>query len=150
MSGRVDKTELIARLTQFSQAPSRNHIAFVSQCDDVFRFVDVGIALSKELVGIVSDNQLSLKARDCLNDILNSNLSNSETIENYLAIKNIGILFEPILKLDIEALFNRWSQNMILIVDMKQGLVVQDKYYLSQQTERYSIDLHEMNYIVLK
>ena len=39
---------------------------------------------------------------------------------------------------------------MILIVDMKQGLVVQDKYYLSQQTERYSIDLHEMNYIVLK
>ena len=150
MSGRIDKTELIARLTQFSETLSRNHIAFVSQCDDVFRFVDVGIALSKELVGIISDNQLSLKARDCLNDILSSNMSNSEAIGNYLAIKNIGVLFEPILKLDIEALFNRWSQNIILIVDMGQGSVVQDKYYLSQQTDQYSIDLHEMNYIALK
>lgn len=150
MSGRIDKIELIARLTQFSETPSRNHIAFVSQCEDVFHFVDVGIALSKELVGIVSDNQLSLKARDCLNGILNSNVSNSIAIGNYLAITNIGILFEPILKLDIEALFNRWSQNMILIVDMKQGSVVQEKYYLNQQTDQYSIDLHEMNYIVLK
>lgn len=150
MIGRIDKTELIARLMQFSETPSRNHIAFVSQCEDVFHFVDVGIALSKELVGIVSDNQLSLKARDCLNGILNSNVSNSIAIGNYLAITNIGILFEPILKLDIEALFNRWSQNMILIVDMKQGSVVQEKYYLNQQTDQYSIDLHEMNYIVLK
>ena len=146
----IDKSERIARLVQFSRTPSRNHIAFVTQCDDDFCFVDVGLALSMKIEDILSDRRLSLKAQDYLNDLLNTNVFDSNVIGSYLAIRNIGILFEPQLHIDIEALFNKWSQNIFLIVDMGRGSIAQDKFFLSQQTDHYSVDLHELNYIVLK
>ena len=150
VSQTIDKDERIASLVQFSKTPSRNHIAFLTQCDDDFCFVDVGLALSMKIEDILSDRRLSLKAQDYLNDILNANVSDSNEIGSYLAIKNIGILFEPQLQIDIEALFNKWSQNMFLIVEMGRGSIAQDKFFLGQQTDHYSVDLRELNYIVLK
>ena len=150
MSGCIDKNELIARLIWFSQTPSRNHIAFVSQCDDELRFVDIGLELSMKVEDILSDRRLSLKSQDYLNDILNKHLVDADGIGSYLAIRNIGILFEPLLMIDVEALFNKWSQNTMLIVDLGKGDILQERFFLVPHCDlRYSVDLHELNYMVM-
>lgn len=150
MSGCIDKNELIARLIRFSQTPSRNHIAFVSQCDDELRFVDIGLELSKKVEDILSDRRLSLKSQDYLNGILNKHLADADGIGSYLAIRNIGILFEPLLMIDVEALFNKWSQNTMLIVDLGKGDIFQERFFLVPHCDlRYSVDLHELNYMIM-
>ena len=137
-------------LATFIKSPSRNHLVFSNGCLDYIEYMNVGLEVSSYIEDILNDRKLSMRAQDFLNTKLRTGICHSNDIGDYIALTNVGILFEPALKFDIEGLFNRWSQNITLIIDMGQGGVRDGRFYLVDNvSEDYSVSLGTINYIVL-
>lgn len=115
-----------------------------------FDYIDVGLEVSAFIEDKISDRRLSMRVQDCLNALLRSHICKSEEFGEYLALTNIGILFEPLLKIDLEGFLDRWSQNMILLLDLGKGHVQDNHLFLTQGCSReYSVSLEGINYMKL-
>lgn len=126
---------------------SRYKLLFTSHHPEGMVFVDIGLQLAKAIELSLSYRQLPMIADDAITKIIQDNLKNDLEIGNYIAIKNIGILFEPILHLDLHALFIKWSKSFALIVDSSEGMVKNNRFYLSADIDqRYSIDLSDISH----
>jgi len=137
-------------LKAFISSPSRNHLVISDSCIDRLKYVDVGLEVSTFIEDKIGDRRLSMRVQDHLNIILRSHICKSEDFGEYLALKNIGILFEPLLKIDLEGFLDRWSQNMMLILDVDKGIIRDNHLYLSQGCSNdYAVSLEGVNYIEL-
>lgn len=133
-------------LEAFIGSPSRNHIVFSNGRLDHLQYLDVGLELSTGIEDILSDRRLSMKSQDILNRLFSDHTISSSVYGSYLAIENLGILFEPLLKFDLMALLNKWSQNILLVINMGKGSITNDVYYLVDGETKFTIDLHTFNY----
>lgn len=102
MQALVEISELVAQNT-------RNKLVFCDHSIDELHFVDVGFELSLRLSKSSYDNDSALA------DVLGQSLHHDK-IGSYLAVKNIDILFEPELKLNIRDILDSYSKNQCLIV----------------------------------
>lgn len=140
----------MADLYTFINNTSRNHLILKNGFVDDLEYMDVGLELSAFIEDIISDRRLSLRTQDKLNSLFREHTKNSDSIGIYLALTKIGILFEPQLKIDIESLFNRWSQNMTLVIDMGRGKLSENLLYLTaDSSDAYSVSLESINHIIL-
>jgi hypothetical protein len=105
----VEISELVAQNT-------RNKLVFCDHSIDELHFVDVGFELSLRLSKSSYDNDSALA------DVLGQTLHHDK-IGSYLAVKNIGILFEPELKLNIRDILDSYSKNQCLIVQAEAELL---------------------------
>lgn len=134
-------------LKTFIQSPSRNHLIFSNGCIDGLVYVDVGLEISTYIEDKVGDRRLSMRTQDIINIKLKDSIRTSETFGSYLAITNIGIIFEPALKIDIEGLLNRWSQNVCLFVNIEKGIIDNNSLFLVKGCPiDYSVSLEAINY----
>ena len=137
-------------LTTFINSASRNHLILKKGFIDGLEYMNVGLVVSAFIEDILSDRRLSMRTQDKINELFRNNTKRSESIGQYLALTNIGILFEPQLKIDIEGLFNRWSQNMTLVIDLGIGQFSDNLLYLTADSSReYSVSLEAINHIFL-
>lgn len=138
------------RLQSFIHSPSRNHLVLSNGCLDGIKYTDVGFDVSCFIEEIIGDRRLSMRVQDYITKFFREHIFQSDSLGQYLALSNVGILFEPALKLDVEALFDRWSQNITLFIDMGKGVLTDNRYYLTQCcAEAYSVSLVSINHIVL-
>ena len=80
-------------------------------------------------------------------ELIKNNVISDSEIGKYVAIKNIGILFEPELKLDLRAKFDSWAKSYVLIVDANEGMIINNTFYLaSARISTYSINLSEISH----
>ena len=91
-----------------------------------------------------------MRTQDYINKLFREHIFLSDYLGRYLAVTNVGILFEPLLKLDVETLLNRWSQNNTLLLDVGNGILNKNIYYLSKDCkDAFSVPLESINYLVL-
>lgn len=125
---------------------ARHKLLFTQKEVEGIAYVDIGLLLSKAIESAIDSKRLVMKADDELEKIINSNLKNSSEIGEYIAIKNIGILFEPSLKIDLHTKIDSWAKSHVLII-LKEGKFYNDIYYLiSEKDSGYSINLNDINY----
>lgn len=137
-------------LKAFLSNPSRNHLVISNGCIVGFDYVDMGLEISAFIEDKIGDRRLSMRVQDNLNVLLRSHIYKSEEFGEYLALTNIGILFEPLLKIDLEGFLDRWSQNMTLLLDIGKGNVLDNHLFLCQGcSHNYSVSLEGINYIEL-
>ena len=137
-------------LKEFLSSPSRNHLVISDGCIVGFDYIDMGLEISAFIEDKISDRRLSMRVQDQLNALLRSHTCKSEEFGEYLALTNIGILFEPLLKIDLEGFLDRWSQNIILLLDVGKGHVQNNRLFLTQGCSRdYSVSLEGINYMKL-
>ena len=112
--------------------------------------MDVGLEISIFVEDKLGDRRLSMRTQDYLNTKLRSHISHSEDFGEYIALKNLGILFEPLLKINIEGFLDRWSQNMILFLDIGKSVISDNFFFLSKGcSSKYTVSLEGLNYIVI-
>ena len=134
----------------FIQSPSRNHMILTHGCVEGLNYVNVGLEVSCYIEDYVRDRRLSMRAQDFVAKLFREHIRQSEDFGQYLALTNVAILFEPSLKLDVESLLDRWSQNITLFLNVENGIVANNRYYLvSGCKEDYSVLLSAINYIQL-
>lgn len=135
---------------EFINSPSRNHLVLSNGCVDSLSYFDVGFEISSIVESIIGDRRLSMRIQDRLNKLLSEHTHHDASFGQYLALQNLGVLFEPLLKIDVEGLFDRWSQNTTLFVDMGKGSVEDNRFYLIEGcSEQYSVSLQRINYIIV-
>lgn len=138
---------MIKQISKYLSVGLRHKLFFVSSQDHDINFVDIGFNLSKAIENNMDNKHLSILADEKLEELIKSNVVSHPEIGKYVAIRNIGILFEPDLKLDLRAKFDSWAKSYVLIVDAKEGIMINDTFYLSSAyNSSYSINLSEISY----
>lgn len=114
-------------IAKYVKQNTRNKIVFCHGDIDGISFVNVGLILSQ----LLTDDESFANGYQLLcNRILNQHLYNS-IIGDYIAIENIGILFEPELKLDLHNIMESFSHNQCLIIKSDAEINNENLYFLS-------------------
>lgn len=126
---------------------ARHKLLFTSDEVHGIEYVDLGYLLSAALADTLESSRLSMMAEDKLKRIIADNVHSVDgSTDCYVAIKNIGILFEPALKLNIHSLFDSWASEYILIVHL-EGRIENRIFRLSNTNDsRYQINLKDISY----
>ena len=106
---------IFAEICDYCRSNSRNKIVFSSSPLDFADYADIGFLLSSALAD-ESQNSMALTAMDALNDICRKNTFVHEKFGTYLAIKNICVLKEKELKIDLTRFLERESADKTLFV----------------------------------
>lgn len=135
----------IQNLSAYVNRQSRNNLLFISNEVEGIKYVDIGRLLSGEIENSLEKKRLGMIAEDALRKILSRGSVINEHIGEYLAIKNIGILFEPALKFDIMSILKNWSRDHVLIVK-HEGEIREGVFYLVSNSTKQTINLKEITY----
>ena len=84
-------------------------------------------------------------AEDFIAEILSSPQNDSQ-IGNYVALDNIGILYEPELEFNLKSTLDNASTNKAIII-RSDGFIKSDRFYFLQEGDVSFIDLHGLSYI---
>lgn len=134
-------------LKQYIPTGARHKLLFTSHHAEGMNFVDIGALLARAIESSLSNRHLSFVAEEELEKIIKANVCHSSEIGDYIAIRNIGILFESALRLDLHAKFSTWSKAYVLIVDSAEGTIQKDIFYLAGDTDSsYRINLSDISY----
>ena len=130
----------------FVHQANRNHLVFCHDKIEDITFINIGKvlaeALSKENLHLPS---VAYIAEDLLVDILSTPRLDSQ-IGPYVALENIGILFEPDLGLNLKSTLDNASTNKTIII-RSDGVIVSNRFYFLQDGDGVFIDLTGLSYI---
>ena len=132
------------KIMSYLQQSTRNRIVFCHDDIDGVDFVDVGKEMALLLVGRQQNNT----GLDAIYKLVLNKSRQCDSIGMYLAIENIGILFEPELKLDLRSLFNHYSKNQCLIV-RTEAKIENDTLYFLDTSDNASINLQGLSYTII-
>lgn len=123
---------------------TRNKIVICNSCISDLHYVDIGA----ELARLLSQNQTSTCDYAALCRQILKTTSFNEQVGFYLALKNIGILFEPSLHLNLRTIVENYSIGQSLFISA-DGRIESGKFlFLSDAT--CTINLHGLSYKLLK
>ena len=133
-------------IVDYLHQATRNRLVFCHEPIEGLAFVDLGKVIATALASEnIHSPTISYTAEDVLADVLSSPQSDSQ-IGNYVAIKNIGILFEPALEFNLKSTLDSASTNKTIII-CSDGTIQTDKFYFFQSGDNISIDLKGLSYI---
>lgn len=136
----------IKGLSQYVDRHARHNLLFVKGVIEGVRYVDIGKELSARICDKLNSRCLPMICDDALNEILDCGTSKDEAVDSYVAIRNIGILFEPSLLINVHDKFEQRAREQVLIVNL-EGTIAQKTFFLGQeQNSRYSIPLTDITY----
>ena len=132
----------INEITTYLHQSTRNKIVFCKTSIDGIDFINVG----KELAILLGDNPHEVCGSETMyRQVLNKSKHNDQ-IGTYLALENIGILFESELKLDLRSVLNHYSKNQCLIIKTDSA-IENDTLYFFDSTDMVSVKLQGLSYI---
>lgn len=127
-------------ISNYIKQNTRNKIVFCS-CDvDGLRFINIGW----EFANIISKNPSNVL--DTLREFLSNSTQKSEEINEYLAVENIGIMFEPELRFDVRNFLDSYSKNQCLIIKSDAEISSDILYWLTQ-SDGVNVNLRGLSYI---
>ena len=124
---------LIEKISNYISSQSRNRVIFHQEEFSSFESLDVGKLLSEAIFNLKDSNKLSMKTSTELDKILENGTANHNTFGHFLAISNLGILFESDLKIDFPRLLDKYSKNQVLFVKWDGEIDSDHLYFLSKQ-----------------
>ena len=135
-------------LSTYLQSQSRNKIVFFKNDMPGIEQLNVGDKLAKEIKHLVEDSKIGLKSRLIIEELFSSSITNDSAYGKYLAIQNVGILFEPELKTDFLQILDKYSSLNTLFVkwegEIKDGIL----YFLTKENGQ-KIDIKNLSHIVI-
>lgn len=132
----------------YLSAQSRNKIILHSKPIPNLGTVNLGLKLSEFIHCSYEAGRISMRTSTVLNDLLNSEVEYDEQFGKYLSIENLGILFEPELKIDIVGLLDSFSQNNALFVRW-EGAIDPGKLYFLTREDGIELNIKNLSHIIV-
>ena len=110
--------------------------------------LDIGFELVKELIGFGAGYKLPLVANKKLHELIEKSSTKDDKLGDVYSIKNIGILFEPELKIDFVSLCKKYSRDSTFIIEHQGDIDDKNLFFLTRENGR-KIELTDLNYTVL-
>lgn len=121
------------KIKAYISSLSRNRIVFHQQVFPGMEYIDLGKELSKAIFNQLNQTKLSMRALVELEKILEKGVKNHDKYGTFLAISNLGILFEPELKLDFYSFLEKYSKTNVLFVKWEGEMDSDQLYFLTKQ-----------------
>ena len=136
------------KISLYLKSQSRNKIVIhKNQLEDITS-IDIGKTLAKSIPTIIDDKRLSMKAAMIIDELFNSLIVNHEVYGKVLGISNLGILFEPQLKIDFTNLIERFSNENSLFIHW-EGDIEKDYLYFLTKEKGKKIILKNLSHIII-
>lgn len=135
-------------IADYIKSQSRNKIIFYSHDFSDFESVNIGLQISESIYNLNEPGRIAMRVLSELDGILNAAISQHDVFGRYLSIENIGVLFEPELKLDFASLLDRYSQNNVLFVKWNGERDTNKIYFLTKENG-IKINIKDLSYIVI-
>jgi hypothetical protein len=132
----------------YLSSQSRNKIVILTAPLNGIIPFDIGVMISRAIELLTDDKRISLKFNDILDDIFNSLIIESEKYGKILSIKNLGILFERDLKIDVLHLFDKYSRTNTLFIQWEGEIENNTLYFLSKQKGQ-KINIKNLSHIAI-
>ena len=129
-------------IKNYLQQGTRNKIVFCKDGIEGISFINVGT----ELAMLLGENPLEVSGFETMYKQVLNRSNHKDQIGTYLAIENIGILFEPELKLDLWSVLNHYSKNQCLVIKI-DAAIENDTLYFIDSTDGVSVKLQGLSYI---
>lgn len=135
------------KIISYLNSPSRNKIIIHrDQIEDIIP-VNVGRELSNRLAGITEKNNLSFIAKQEVDELFHSSAFEHHNFGRILSITNLGILFEPELKINFNYILSKYSSDNLLLIQWPGEVEQNNLYFLS--TDGIQISIENLSYINL-
>ena len=136
----------INQIVDYISQASRNRLVFCHEHIEEITFTNVGEVIAKALKEEnINSPMIAYAAEDILSDIL-SFVKIDPSIGKYVALENIGILFEPELGFNLKATIDNASTNKTIII-CSEAQIKNNCLFFYQEGDKYSIDLNGLSYI---
>jgi hypothetical protein len=139
---------IVNTVADYIKSQSRNKVVFHSQHISDLESVNIGQRISESIYNFKEPGRIAMRVSSELNDILNTSISHHEVFGRYLSIENLGILFEPELKIDFARLLNSFSQNNVLFVKW-DGEIDADNIYFQTKENGIKINIKNLSLIAI-
>lgn len=120
-------------ILSFLKTQSRNKVVFYIEGIKDITEIDLGTELSQVLYNLYDLTKLPMKVLHELEIIMNNATIEHELFGRSLAISNLGILFEPELKVDFSILLEKYSNTNVLFVKWEGEIDDENLYFLSKE-----------------
>ena len=134
-------------IQSYLNTTARNKIIFFRDDIPGIEPIDLGNKVAGSISKIVNDKRLSFKAKLIIEDVLSSNIIKHDNYGKLLAITNIGILFEPDLKIDIINFFDSYSSSTPLFIKWEGEIDNGNLFFLSKQNG-IKVELKNLSHII--
>lgn len=125
----------------FAKSEVRNKVVLCQSLIEGLAYVDVGFKMSRILS---QDSSLVSQGAKLLSLVLDCSVVDS-SLGKYLAIQNIGILFEPELQFNLQAIIEKYSKGQTLIISAP-GVVEDGVFYFENRDGGCKINLQNLTY----
>jgi len=133
-------------IAQYLAQAARNRLVFCHEHIEGLIFTDVGKVMANALKDENLRSQMvAYAAEDFLADILSSPQIDS-SLGKYIALENIGILFEPELGFNLKATLDNASTNKTIII-CSEAQIKDNRLYFLQDGDNFSVDLTGLSYL---
>ncbi len=117
-------------ISEFLNSKPVNRVVFCNQAKDP---IDFGKELSNQIKPHLGHKRLSMKTKDLIHELIHSNIKSCDEIGKHIAIKNLGILFEPELKINFEHFLLTYSADYTLIIEWPGEISNNHLFFLSKE-----------------
>ena len=134
------------QIAQYLAQAARNRLVFCHKHIEGLIFTDVWKVIANALKDENLRSQMvAYAAEDFLTDILSSPQI-AASIGKYVALENIGILFEPELGFNLKATLDNASTNKTIII-CSEAQIKDNRLYFLQEGDSFSVDLTGLSYL---
>jgi hypothetical protein len=127
---------------------SRNKLVIQKHNLDIVETINVGSLVAEAISNFLDDKKLSLKVTNIIEEIFEVSKVKHQDLGRILAIKNLGILFEPELKIDFLSLIDKYSSTNALFIQWDGEIENNTLYFLSKQKGQ-KINIKNLSHIAV-
>ena len=135
-------------ISLYLKSQPRNKIVFIKNDMPGIEPLNVGDKLAKAIKHLVADSKIGLKSRLIIEELFSSSITKDSAFGKYLAIQNVGILFEPELKTDFLQILDKYSSSNTLFV-IWEGEIEDGILYFLTKEKGQKIDIKNLSHIVI-
>lgn len=136
------------QIIEYIKSNARNKIIFHREEIPGIVPVNIGQLLSESIFNFKETSKIPMKVLIELDNIFNASLIEHDLYSKCLSIANLGILFEPGLKLDFFRLLDSYSQNNVLFVQWDGEMDSENLYFLTRGNG-IKIHIKNISHIIL-
>ena len=129
-------------IAEFLNSNPTNKLVFTHNVEDT---INLGKELSNRIKPHLEHKRLSMKTKDIIDEVVQSNIKNSNEIGKHIAFKNLGILFEPELKINFKHFLKIYSSDITLIIQWPGEISSNHLFFLSKE-KGHKADLKNLTY----
>lgn len=135
-------------LSEYAKSQARNKIVFCKDTIPDILPLNLGKSLSESILRLDNLNKLPMKITSEIDQLLKDAVVYHENFGNLIFIQNVGILFEPELKLNFVSFLDNYSQNNVLMMQWEGETDTDNLYFLSKE-EGIKINIKHLSHITI-